>query len=77
MEMNIAAVESFAKCARVGQRGGNSSGEIAAYKLAKKVRDLSALMQDMDMDKQRGFCDALMLAAWPDSRDAVLTMIPK
>ena len=72
----IDSLKSFLSCAKRGGPGC-SSGERAAYQLAKQAEKISDTMQSLDADKQEGFLQLLRGLAWPDTRDMLLRSLPR
>jgi hypothetical protein len=73
----INQIQSFLRLAHRGRSPGSSTGERAAYKLARQAEAITELMQDIDIDKQEGFARLLVMLSWPDNRDMLVGELPR
>ncbi len=68
-------MERFIECARTGANRSASTGEAACFKLARRVREISDLLADVDAGLKEEFFEILRAAAWPDTREGILRII--
>lgn len=69
-------MKRFLECARTGQHRTASTGEVAAFQLARQVRSLADLLSDMDDGLKEEFLEVLRTAAFPDTRTSILKLLP-
>lgn len=71
------ALLSFLALARLGKSTAASDGERSAHVLCRLAPQVSSLMQDLDEENRESFLNLLRGLAWPESRQALLKLLPK
>lgn len=70
-------MDRFIQCASDGAHATASTGELACFKLACRVREIADLLGSIDAGLKEEFFDVLAASAWPDTRSATLRIIDK